>query len=156
MLAQTFSYTDPGNSIVFQGYTDPVHNVTYGTVFPPLSADSTEFIGEFVVPVANQWVGISFGGAMADSLLLVAWPYENTIISSARWTECVSPPLLSFMLWLTNERSQWLRATPVRSPTYVVYGFWNLINSFWQRLRGTNPYHTSLQHGERNALEVGL
>ncbi|KAF7979352.1 hypothetical protein HWV62_42789 [Athelia sp. TMB] len=91
-LAQTTSWTDPANTITFQAFTDPVHNVTYGAVFPPLSANSTEFIGEIVSPVANAWVGIALAGAMVDSLLLVAWPNGNSIVSSPRYaTDYIQP-----------------------------------------------------------------
>ena len=83
------SYTDPENGFVFQGYADPVHNVTYGLVFPPLAtsgANSTEFIGEIVAPIGAEWVGIALGGAMSGDLLLVAWPYNNNIVFSSRYT----------------------------------------------------------------------
>ena len=62
--------------------------MTYGFVFPPLAssgAQSTEFIGEIVAPVANKWVGVALGGAMSDDLLLVAWPNANQIVASTRW-----------------------------------------------------------------------
>ncbi|KAF7979495.1 hypothetical protein HWV62_42342 [Athelia sp. TMB] len=91
VLAQSSRYTDPGNGIVFQGYTDPVHSVTYGAVFPPLTADSTEFVGEIVAPIANAWVGISLGGEMLDSLLLVAWPNGDSIVSSPRYATQRNP-----------------------------------------------------------------
>ncbi|EIM84175.1 uncharacterized protein STEHIDRAFT_62168 [Stereum hirsutum FP-91666 SS1] len=94
-LAQSSSaYTDSGNGIVFQGYTDPVHNVTYGIVLPPTTetSEATEFIGEIVAPVAAQWVGIALGGAMLDNLLLVAWPNDGDIVSSTRYaTDYVQP-----------------------------------------------------------------
>lgn len=88
MLSQSVSYIDPDNGIVFQGYTDPVHNVTYGAVFPTTTT-STDFIGEIVAPLAAEWVGLALGGAMLGDLLLVAWPNGNTIVSSARYTSYV-------------------------------------------------------------------
>lgn len=79
------SYTDQG--IDFNGLIEPIHNVTYGFVFPPTTetSESTEFIGEFIVPVVNKWVGLAFGGQMVDDLLLVAWPNGNEIMYSPRW-----------------------------------------------------------------------
>ncbi|KAH7920130.1 hypothetical protein BV22DRAFT_823461 [Leucogyrophana mollusca] len=90
VLAQSSSsYTDPDNGFVFQGYTEPVHNVTYGLVFPPLvtsGSNSTEFIGEIVATSDAKWIGLALGGAMAGDLLLVAWPNANSIVFSARYT----------------------------------------------------------------------
>ncbi|EGN94368.1 hypothetical protein SERLA73DRAFT_77778 [Serpula lacrymans var. lacrymans S7.3] len=89
VLAQSSSsYTDSGNGFVFQGYTDPVYNVTYGFVLPPLvttGTNSTEFIGEIVAPLDAQWIGLSLGGAMLNSLLLVAWPNANSVVFSSRY-----------------------------------------------------------------------
>ncbi|KAJ3567244.1 hypothetical protein NP233_g6490 [Leucocoprinus birnbaumii] len=92
-------YVDPDNGISFTGYTDPVHGVTYGYVFPP--ADSTgslanEFIGEIVAPIATKWAGVAPGGAMLQNLLLVAWPNGNSIVRSARIaTDYVQPTALA-------------------------------------------------------------
>ncbi|KZP28042.1 hypothetical protein FIBSPDRAFT_1039750 [Athelia psychrophila] len=111
VLAQSVSYTDPDNSIVFQGYTDPVHSVTYGVVFPPLAANSTEFLGEIVAPIANAWVGLTLGGAMIDSLLLVAWPNGNTIVSSPRYASDYVQPLWYSGPTLTTLPSSKVNAT---------------------------------------------
>ncbi|KAI0055786.1 cellobiose dehydrogenase [Artomyces pyxidatus] len=90
VLAQeSTSYVDPRNGITFQGMTDPTYGVTYGAVFPPLASSGpqpTEFIAEIVAPVAAKWIGLALGGAMADDLLLVAWPYNNQIVYSTRYT----------------------------------------------------------------------
>ena len=84
-LAQTAApYTDPDNGFVFEGITDPVHNVTYGIVLPAAST-STEFIGEIVAPVAAKWVGLALGGAMIGDLLVVAWPNNGEIVASTRY-----------------------------------------------------------------------
>ncbi|KAI0635059.1 cellobiose dehydrogenase [Trametes polyzona] len=77
-------YVDPGNGFVFDGVTDPVHSVTYGIALPQAST-SSEFIGEFVAPIDAKWIGLALGGAMIGDLLLVAWPYENKIVASARY-----------------------------------------------------------------------
>lgn len=72
--------------------------MTYGFVFPPLvtsGAQSTEFIGEIVAPVANKWVGVALGGSMLQNLLLVAWPNGNQIVSSTRWATYVIIPVLN-------------------------------------------------------------
>ena len=69
VIAQSSSaYTDQG--ITFQGITDATHTVTYGFVFP-LVSDTTredEFIGEIIVPAANKWVGLAYGGQMVGDV----------------------------------------------------------------------------------------
>ncbi|KAI0320478.1 cellobiose dehydrogenase [Amylostereum chailletii] len=96
-LAQSStSYYDSGNGITFQGITDPTYGVTYGAVFPPLvtsGAQSTEFIGEIVAPVAAKWIGLALGGAMLNDLLLVAWPNANEIVYSTRWATTYVQPV---------------------------------------------------------------
>ncbi|THH08850.1 hypothetical protein EW146_g8858 [Bondarzewia mesenterica] len=91
------SYTDPQNGITFQGFTDPVHSVTYGAIFPPLATSGSnpdEFIAEIVAPIEAEWVGLALGGAMLQDLLLVAWPNGNSIVSSARYaTQYVGPTI---------------------------------------------------------------
>ncbi|KAF8874747.1 hypothetical protein BD779DRAFT_1678609 [Infundibulicybe gibba] len=92
-------YTDPDNGLTFWGITDPVHFVTYGYVFPPLNSTgvtATEFIGEIVAPIGTGWAGVSPNGAMLQNLLLVAWAYEDSIVSSARFaTNYVQPTAMS-------------------------------------------------------------
>nr|BAD36748.1 cellobiose dehydrogenase [Irpex lacteus] len=87
-LSQSASnYIDPDNGFQFTGVTDAETQVTYGVTFPPLAtsgAQSTEFIGEVVAPVAAKWVGIALAGAMLQDLLLVAWPNAGKIVSSTR------------------------------------------------------------------------
>lgn len=38
------------------------HQITHGYVFPPLSENSTEFIGEIVAPRSTGWAGASLTG----------------------------------------------------------------------------------------------
>ena len=110
-LAQSFSYTDPGNGIVFQGYTDPVHSVTYGAVFPPLTADSTEFVGEIVAPNANAWVGIALAGEMLDNLLLVAWPNGDSIVGSPRYAAYVLSNTNNSLVLMIRDHSSYEQPT---------------------------------------------
>ncbi|KZS87659.1 cellobiose dehydrogenase [Sistotremastrum niveocremeum HHB9708] len=86
VLSQSVAYTDSG--INFQGIFETTHGIQYGFVFPPTTATGAtaqEFIGEIIVPVVNQWVGLAFGGQMADNLLMVAWPNANNIVFSPRY-----------------------------------------------------------------------
>ncbi|KAI0646211.1 cellobiose dehydrogenase [Trametes meyenii] len=77
-------YVDSDNGFVFDGITDPVHGVSYGIVLPQAST-SSEFIGEIVAPIDAQWIGLALAGAMIGDLLLVAWPYDNKIVSTPRY-----------------------------------------------------------------------
>lgn len=92
-------YVDPDNGIPFWGYTDPVHGMTLGYIFPPLDSTgdlANEFIGEIVAPRDAKWAGVSPGGQMLQNLLLVAWPNGNSIVRSARYaTDYVQPVAMS-------------------------------------------------------------
>ncbi|KAF9561718.1 cellobiose dehydrogenase [Agrocybe pediades] len=110
-FAQGAPYVDPDNGITFYGYTDPVHSITYGFVFPSLASNSQEFIGEIVAPIANKWAGISPGGQMLHNLLLVAWPNGNSIVRSARYTTAYAQPTAMSGPILTDLPSTKVNAT---------------------------------------------
>ncbi|TDL27219.1 hypothetical protein BD410DRAFT_824977 [Rickenella mellea] len=88
--AQSTQWCDSTNGICYQRTTDATTSVSFGIVMPPLSsgsaANSTEFIGEIIAPASYGWTGISIGGGMTTSLLLVTWPNGKTPVLSARWT----------------------------------------------------------------------
>ncbi|KAF9447344.1 hypothetical protein P691DRAFT_821966 [Macrolepiota fuliginosa MF-IS2] len=92
-------YVDPDNGIPFWGLTEPVHGMTLGWIFPPLDSTGSlanEFIGEIVAPIDTLWAGVSPGGQMLQNLLLVAWPYDGSIVRSARYaTDYVQPLAMS-------------------------------------------------------------
>ncbi|KAI0338409.1 cellobiose dehydrogenase [Trametopsis cervina] len=109
------NYVDSGNGFQFTGITDAETKVTYGLTFPPLvtsGAQSTEFIGEVVAPVAAKWVGIALGGAMLQDLLLVAWPNAGSIVSSTRMaTDYVQPTAYTGQATLTTLPSTTINST---------------------------------------------
>ncbi|KAF5366213.1 hypothetical protein D9758_005728 [Tetrapyrgos nigripes] len=78
------TYVDPDNGITFTGFTDPVHGMTHGYVFPPANSGSTEFIGEIVAPLEAQWAGVSPGGTMINNLLLLAWVNNGKVVGTNR------------------------------------------------------------------------
>jgi cellobiose dehydrogenase (acceptor) len=81
-------YVDPDNGISFFGATELGNNVRSGYVFPPAASTgdlANEFIGEIVSPIGTAWVGLSPIGTMLQALLLVAWPNNGKIVSSARF-----------------------------------------------------------------------
>ncbi|KAE9399353.1 CBD9-like protein [Gymnopus androsaceus JB14] len=90
-------YVDPDNGITF--LASPIrlffgmslnsalrNRITHGYVFPPLSENSTEFIGEIVAPRSTGWAGASLTGGMTESLLLLTWLDGETIIGTNRFT----------------------------------------------------------------------
>ncbi|KAF9008074.1 hypothetical protein BDQ17DRAFT_1455887 [Cyathus striatus] len=101
------AYVDGDNGITFFGYKDAVHGVTYGLTFPPLSAASDEFIGEIVAPIATKWAGFSPGGSMLNNLLLVAWPSQGSIVSSARLTTKLTGPVLTTLPASSVNSTHW-------------------------------------------------
>ncbi|KAI1843902.1 hypothetical protein JX265_003798 [Neoarthrinium moseri] len=88
-------YTDPTTGITFD--TWPIANagsaggLTFGMVLPStgLSTDSNEFIGYLQCASSSAaltgWCGVSFGGSMTNSLLLMAWPYEEEVYTTFLW-----------------------------------------------------------------------
>ncbi|OTB09082.1 carbohydrate-binding module family 1 protein [Hypoxylon sp. CI-4A] len=78
-------YTDPDTGIEFG--TWPSTSQTFGFTLPEdaLTTDATEYIG--ILQCSTGWCGVSHGesGQMTDALLLVAWPYEDQVLTSFRF-----------------------------------------------------------------------
>jgi cellobiose dehydrogenase (acceptor) len=79
-------------SIPLSGLIDTAVDFQFGFVFP-VGNKSTEFIGEFIVPVANKWAGISLGPGMPSNPLIMAWPYNGGVQHSVRFTTQYAYPL---------------------------------------------------------------
>ncbi|KAF3004614.1 hypothetical protein E8E14_008457 [Neopestalotiopsis sp. 37M] len=84
-LAQT-AYTDPKTGIQFSTWTQK-GGYTYGVALPgdALTKDATEYIG--LLRCTAGWCGLSHGesGQMTGALLLVAWPYQDQVVTSFRY-----------------------------------------------------------------------
>ncbi|KAK9425521.1 putative Fungal cellulose binding domain-containing protein [Seiridium unicorne] len=88
-------YTDPDTGITFDTWPVPTTStaggLTFGMALPSdaLTVDADEFIGYLQCASTNTtatgWCGISFGGTMTNSLLLMAWPYDEEIYTSFLW-----------------------------------------------------------------------
>ncbi|KAK3321309.1 hypothetical protein B0T19DRAFT_445081 [Cercophora scortea] len=84
------NYTDKASGIVFNTWR-PTKDLTFGMALPAsaLTVDATEFIGILTCSSptgkATGWCGVSLGGGMNSNLLLVAYPQQNTILTSFRW-----------------------------------------------------------------------
>ncbi|KAK2760175.1 hypothetical protein FQN54_002242 [Arachnomyces sp. PD_36] len=87
------TYTDPETGIVFStsevSDTTSEGGFTWGFALPPdaETVDATEYIGIIIgsTPEGAGWAGISHGGPMTSSLLLVVWPNEDKVLTSFRY-----------------------------------------------------------------------
>ncbi|KAL4922807.1 hypothetical protein BDW62DRAFT_196814 [Aspergillus aurantiobrunneus] len=81
-------YIDATTNITFSAWelpapsdsdSDSAGSLKFGLALPPtaLETDATEFIGLLQCTPVNGWCGISLGGSMTDSLLLVAYADEK-------------------------------------------------------------------------------
>ncbi|KAI1437222.1 fungal cellulose binding domain-containing protein [Xylaria sp. CBS 124048] len=113
-------YTDSETGITFDTWIVPDTaanptgvstwgGMTIGIALPEdgLTNDATEFIGYLLCPsnstTLTGWCGISMGGPMTNSLLLMAYPYEDEVLTSFRYaTGYVEPDLYTGDAQLTQ------------------------------------------------------
>ncbi|KAI0129570.1 hypothetical protein BJ170DRAFT_279368 [Xylariales sp. AK1849] len=101
------TYTDPVTGFTFQRYANG--NYTFGIAVP--EDITTDFIGQFSVDAIQGWAGVSLGGTMIGSLLVVVFPNGDSIQSSLRQADdYVSPHIVNG----TDAAIQ-----PIPSGTYV-------------------------------------
>ncbi|KAF5672505.1 cellobiose dehydrogenase [Fusarium heterosporum] len=76
------AYTDPKTGIDFQRYWTKGYSL--GIAVPETLG--SDVIAQMVFPLEEKkgWAGISFGGGMINSLLFVAWPNGDDIVTSFR------------------------------------------------------------------------
>lgn len=86
--AQTTAFTDPKTEITYQQITRG--DYTFGIALP--ENVTTDFIGRISAQGSQGWAGVSLGGRMIDSLMVVAWPHENKIVASLRRSMGYSSP----------------------------------------------------------------
>ncbi|KAI1089568.1 carbohydrate-binding module family 1 protein [Rostrohypoxylon terebratum] len=96
------AFTDNTTGITFDLWTVPdsadgggsvsvLGGLSFGVALPEdaLTANATELIGYLKCgsngTTTNAWCGISFGGSMTNSLLVMAWPYEGQVLTSFRF-----------------------------------------------------------------------
>ncbi|CAI7665987.1 hypothetical protein N7527_004708 [Penicillium freii] len=90
------AYTDPDTDITFDTWTVSETlskgGFTFGIALPSdaLTTDASEFIGYLLCSSQNTtstgWCGVSLGGTMTNSLLLLAYPHGGSILTSFRYT----------------------------------------------------------------------
>ncbi|TGJ83688.1 hypothetical protein E0Z10_g5078 [Xylaria hypoxylon] len=104
-------YTDSKTGITFDTWIVPDTaagasgtgtwgGMTMGVALPSnaLTTDATEFIGYLLCPsnstTLTGWCGISLAGPMTNSLLLMAYPYNNQVLTSFRYATGYDNPEL--------------------------------------------------------------
>lgn len=86
-------YTDPNTGITFEtNFVSDVDGFSFGMVFP--ETITTDFIAQLVVPLTDGagWGGISFGGAMTEHLMFIAWPNGDEVMTSFRLATSYANP----------------------------------------------------------------
>ncbi|TVY38146.1 Cellobiose dehydrogenase [Lachnellula subtilissima] len=82
--AQSSAYTDANTGITFQRYLD-TEGVSFGIAIPETPA--SDFIGQMVAPSnGSGYAGVSLASEMTKSLLVVAWPNNDSVMASLRET----------------------------------------------------------------------
>lgn len=85
----TTPYTDAATGITFQQYSTT--GFSFGIALP--EEGGTDFIGQ-ISATTTGWAGITLTGSMRNSVLAVAWPVGDTVVSTLRSTTGYSNPAL--------------------------------------------------------------
>ena len=86
--AQSTVFTDSQTGITYQQITRG--DYTFGIALP--ENITTDFIGRISARGSKGWAGVSLGGRMADSLMVVGWPHEKKIVASLRHSTGYASP----------------------------------------------------------------
>ncbi|KAL5389094.1 hypothetical protein PMIN03_005816 [Paraphaeosphaeria minitans] len=86
-------YCDIASSICYSGWTGG-NGVTIGVALPNTTSPKFDTVLQIVSPIANGWVGFSWGGTMPYVPLTLGWvnKAENTVIYSSRMAFGLSMP----------------------------------------------------------------
>ncbi|KAH7350187.1 GMC oxidoreductase [Plectosphaerella cucumerina] len=79
---QTTPFTDPDTGIEFQSYTHASSNFSFGIALPETA--SNDFIGRISAPISEGYASVSMSGGMIGTLLVVAWPEGDSVLTSLR------------------------------------------------------------------------
>ncbi|KAM0278614.1 hypothetical protein ACHAQH_005089 [Verticillium albo-atrum] len=86
--AQSAAFTDPDTGITYQQVTRGAY--TFGIALP--ENPTTDFIGRISAQATSGWAGVSLGGRMSNSLMVIAWPNEDDVVTSLRRSTGYSSP----------------------------------------------------------------
>ncbi|KAK7179134.1 carbohydrate-binding cytochrome b562 [Paraphaeosphaeria sporulosa] len=86
-------YCDTASSICYSGWTGG-NGVTIGVALPNTTSPNFDTVLQIVSPIANGWVGFSWGGTMPYVPLTLGWVNKaaNTVIYSSRMAFGLSMP----------------------------------------------------------------
>ncbi|KAF2742566.1 iron reductase domain protein [Sporormia fimetaria CBS 119925] len=89
----TGRYCDPASSLCFTGWTG-ANGVTIGVALPNVTEAPFDTVLQIISPIANGWVGFSWGGTMPYVPLTIGWPVNasSTAIYSSRIAYGLSLP----------------------------------------------------------------
>lgn len=82
------AFTDPDTGITYQQVTQRAYS--FGIALP--ENPTTDFIGRISAQGTQGWAGVSLGGMMSGSLMVIAWPHEDEVVSSLRLSTGYSTP----------------------------------------------------------------
>lgn len=85
---QSTAFTDPETGITYQQVTQGTFN--FGIALP--ENPTTDFIGRISAQGSSGWAGVSLGGRMSGSVMVVAWPNEEEVVASLRKATGYSNP----------------------------------------------------------------
>ncbi|KAJ4294352.1 hypothetical protein N0V90_008042 [Kalmusia sp. IMI 367209] len=92
-VGQSKRYCDAATSICYSGWTGG-NGVTIGVALPNTTSPAFDTVLQIVSPIANGWVGFSWGGTMPYVPLTIGWVNKagNTVIYSSRMAFGLSMP----------------------------------------------------------------
>ncbi|KAJ3033459.1 hypothetical protein HDV00_006342 [Rhizophlyctis rosea] len=92
---QSTQWCSPTSSLCYSSFTDANSGITTRVTLPAVT-QADEFALQLIGSRSVGWVGASVTGSMRYSLLVVAWPDNGKIVTSARYaTDYVMPTPLS-------------------------------------------------------------
>ncbi|KAI0164219.1 hypothetical protein GGR52DRAFT_110854 [Hypoxylon sp. FL1284] len=92
LAQEAVPYTDPDTGIEFATWSSGGETIGMALPEDALTTDATEYIG--ILQCSTGWCGISHGesGQMTQALLLIAWPYEDQVLTSFRFATGYNMP----------------------------------------------------------------
>ncbi|TLD18532.1 hypothetical protein PspLS_10256 [Pyricularia sp. CBS 133598] len=87
--------SEPSGSIPFAQFTTPAStNIDFRFAVPSTASANAPFdiFLQVTAPKAQGWAGIAWGGSMTYNPLLVAWPYQDGVVASSRFSATKSDP----------------------------------------------------------------
>ncbi|KAK3396959.1 hypothetical protein B0T20DRAFT_355910 [Sordaria brevicollis] len=88
-------YCDASTSVCYSEYISP-EKIAYRFAIPEnATAGNFDVLLQIVAPKTVGWAGLAWGGVMVNNPLLVAWPYQSSVIASSRKASARTYPQVS-------------------------------------------------------------